>query len=206
MNGDQIIAICQMVLKQYEKKADAIEALDRAIGDGDHVINMKRGMAKIVEMETSFAGLNLEEGFKKIALALLSGIGGASGPLFASLFMGMAKPGPDTFAQRFATGVADVQKRGKAREGEKTMLDVLIPVSSVFTALEAQGATIGQILKTLKETAQKGAENTRNMEARKGRASFLGERSIGTVDPGARSCEVIISTICDCLSDGEIKI
>ena len=181
-----------------------IESLDRAIGDGDHYINMKRGSEVVAGMYNELLPLPADEVLNKIGMKLLSTIGGASGPLFASFFMSMAKTlkqnGHETpleIAAAFAAGVQAIMQRGKAQAGEKTMLDVLIPVSTTFTTCAASNKTLIETCKALKQAADTGLESTRNMIATKGRASGLGERAIGHLDAGAKSCQVMIHTVCD---------
>ncbi len=186
-----------------------IESLDRAIGDGDHYINMKRGSEVIAGMYNELLSLPEDEVLNKIGMKLLSTIGGASGPLFASFFMSMAKVikqnGANTLletAAAFAAGVQAIIQRGKAQVGEKTMLDVLMPVSTQFTTLAAEGKSSVEIAQALKLTADQGLESTRNLIATKGRAAGLGERAIGHLDAGAKSCQVMIHTVCDLVIKG----
>ena len=181
-----------------------IESLDREIGDGDHFINMKRGCATVVGMQDELANLPPDLALQKIGMKLLSTIGGASGPLIASFFMAMAKavkeqPGQSLadIAAAFAVGVQAIQHRGKADVGEKTMLDVLIPVANAFTQLTQSGAERSELLAALKREAEAGMRSTRDMIATKGRAAFLGERAIGHIDPGAKTSQLIICTVCD---------
>lgn len=180
-----------------------LESLDRAIGDGDHYINMKRGANAIVEMQTELEPLTPDAALNKIGLKLLSTIGGASGPLLASFFMGMAKvikensdESVQTYAAAFSAGVDVICQRGKADLGEKTMLDVLIPVANQFTALAAVNANVEEICTALKGTAEQGMLATKDLVATKGRAAGLGERAIGHIDPGAKSCQLMIETVC----------
>ncbi len=180
-----------------------LESLDRAIGDGDHYINMKRGVSAITAMLTELAPLTPDEALNKIGLKLLSSIGGASGPLFASFFMSMAKVLKEkknddmhTFSLAFSAGVEAVEHRGKASLGEKTMLDVLIPVSQKFASLASSNPPIKTVCEALINTAEQGVLSTKNLIATKGRAANLGERAIGHIDPGAKSCQVIIDTVC----------
>ena len=169
---------------------------------------MKRGCATIVGMQDELAGLTPDAALQKIGMKLLSTIGGASGPLIASLFMAMAKTvkeqGAETLpeiAAAFAAGVEAIKNRGKADIGEKTMLDVLVPVSYTFTRLAREGVERGALLAALKDEAEKGMLSTRNLIASKGRAAFLGERAIGHIDPGAKTSQVVICTICDLAID-----
>jgi len=185
-----------------------IECLDREIGDGDHYINMKRGCEAITGLADELSTLSSADALNKIGMKLLSTIGGASGPLFASFFMSMSKSlkannaSSDIFstlqiALAFEAGVQAIMQRGKAQAGEKTMLDVLIPVATTFKQFAEQGQSSKDIAAALKTIASDGLESTRNMLATKGRASGLGERAIGHLDAGAKSCQVIIHTVCD---------
>jgi len=211
MNSEMIVQIIREVQKAYEANAPEIEKLDQAIGDGDHVINMRRGIQAILVIDEALVPLKPGEALNKIGMTLLSTIGGAAGPLFASMFMGMAKvPGSDdihdskTVAKMFSSGVELVKQRGKADVGDKTMLDVLIPVSNLFSELvENSDLPKNEILKQLMAEAERGMLSTKDIAATKGRASYLGERAKGHIDPGAKSCQLIIFTICDYLMNRE---
>ncbi|MFM9912732.1 MAG: dihydroxyacetone kinase subunit DhaL [Methylophilaceae bacterium] len=174
-----------------------LESLDREIGDGDHFINMKRGATTIVAMRDELAPLSADAALQKIGSKLLSTIGGASGVLLGSFFIAMAKSLKENGSAdaAFAAGVEAIKSRGKADVGEKTMLDVLIPVSKIFT--EQAAAELGVLLQALKQAAEQGVLTTRDMIATKGRAAFLGERAIGHLDPGAKSCQIMINAVCD---------
>lgn len=181
-----------------------IESLDQAIGDGDHYINILRGVEAIVEMQDELTPLSADEALNKIGMKLLSTIGGASGPLFASFFIGMSKitkhNGANTsldIAVAFAGGVQEMIKRGKAQLGEKTMLDVLIPVAHTFVLSAIENKSVAEICVEIKETADEGLEATRDLVATKGRAAGLGERAIGHLDAGAKSCQVMINEVCN---------
>lgn len=181
-----------------------IESLDQAIGDGDHYINVLRGAEAIANMTDELATLAPDEALNKIAMKLLSTIGGAAGPLFASLFMGMAKTikhnGGNSqldIAAAFAAGVQELIKRGKGKVGEKTMLDVLVPVAHTFIFSAIENKSTVDICQDIQAAADKGLESTRDLVATKGRAAGLGERSKGHLDAGAKSCQVMIKEICN---------
>ncbi len=188
-----------------------IEGLDRAIGDGDHYINVKRGTEAIAGMVGELKNLPPDEVLNKIGTKLLSTVGGAAGPLFASFFMGMGKYTKEheekvnelnhhlIAAATFAYGVQSMMMRGKANVGEKTMLDVLVPASTTFTTAASQNKPVVEICRSVKNAADKGLEYTRDLVATKGRAAGLGERAIGHLDPGAKSCQVMINAVCDFL-------
>lgn len=214
MNSSEINHYAAAIREAILAHEADIECLDREIGDGDHYINMKRGCEAIVGLANELSTLSSADALNKIGMKLLSTIGGASGPLFASFFMSMSKSlkandaSSDTFntlqiALAFEAGVLAIMQRGKAQAGEKTMLDVLIPVATAFKQLAEQGQSSKDIAKTLKTIASTGLESTRNMLATKGRASGLGERAIGHLDAGAKSCEVMIHTICDLVLAGQ---
>lgn len=204
MNTAFILQACEAVNKAILDHESVLESLDREIGDGDHFINMKRGCTTILGMREELSQLAPDAVLQKIGMKLLSTIGGASGPLIASFFMTMAKTakehGADSLpeiADAFSAGVDAIKSRGKSDLGEKTMLDVLIPVARQFKALTSTQTDQITIYKALKHEAKQGVESTRNLIATKGRAAFLGERAIGHIDPGAKSCQVIIATLCD---------
>ena len=179
--------------------ADELTDLDRAIGDGDHGINMKRGAEAVLAEIDQIVVKPMPDALKAIGMALVMKVGGASGPLYGSLLIGMGKAWGDGGQDRaaltagFAAGVDAVKARGKSDRGQKTMLDVLIPV---LEALRETGDAT-----RLRETAAAACAATRDMKAERGRASFLGERSIGHVDPGARSSSLMIGAICDALGE-----
>lgn len=203
MHISSIITAIEAIHEAIVSHESEIESLDRAIGDGDHYINMKRGASTLLDMRSMLSSLTPDAALQQIGMKLLSTIGGASGPLFASFCMSMGKTlkenGSDStlqLAAAFAAGVQAIVQRGKAEQGEKTMLDVLIPVSTEFTRLASQETPITKIKQTLIETAEKNMLSTRDMLATKGRAAGLGERAIGHIDPGAKSCQVMIAAVC----------
>lgn len=183
--------------------ADHLTALDQAIGDGDHGINMLRGFKAVEENLESLSPLPLADMLQKAGLQLVMKVGGASGPLYGTLFMAMGKSvegepaGLQDVADCLRDGVAAVKRRGKSDVGEKTMLDVLVPVAEELHGAAARGASVAEALASVKETAERELNDTRGRQATKGRASFLGERSIGHLDPGAASSCLLIRTICD---------
>ncbi|MEM9013250.1 MAG: dihydroxyacetone kinase subunit DhaL [Pseudomonadota bacterium] len=191
---------------------DRIEGLDRAIGDGDHYHNVIRGAevaAKLAdELGDAAPDQAPDQALKQIGMKLLSTIGGASGPLMSSFFLAAAKtPGAGAVWDRATVtamvrdGVAAIQARGKAKQGDKTMLDTLIPVAE---ALEAgAGDDPAALAAKVQAAAEAGMQSTKDILATKGRAAFLGERAIGHIDPGAMSCCVIVTAICQTVASGE---
>jgi dihydroxyacetone kinase-like protein len=174
---------------------DELTSLDQAIGDGDHGVNMKRGCEQVLAELDAIAAKPAAEALRAVGMALVMKVGGASGPLYGSLFMGMGKKLSERQAtmealpEVFAAGVVAVAARGKSKTGEKTMLDVLTPV------LETMRSGRPVRAEPLREAAARGAESTILMRATKGRASYLGERSVGHMDPGARSSQILIETL-----------
>jgi dihydroxyacetone kinase-like protein len=176
--------------------ADELTDLDRAIGDGDHGINMRRGFEAVLAAVDELSAKNLGESLKGVGMTLVMRVGGASGPLYGTLFMSLGKSLEDEVtceqvADAFAAAIEAVKARGKSDVGQKTMLDVLFPVLGV---LREGGVDMTARLKT---TARAAAEDTIPMRAIRGRASFLGERSIGHMDPGARSSALIVDAVAD---------
>jgi phosphoenolpyruvate---glycerone phosphotransferase subunit DhaL len=178
--------------------ADELTRLDQAIGDGDHGSNMARGFAAISAQRDALAELELGDALQKAGMTLVTTVGGASGPLYGSLLMGIGKGlkvGKEP-VEAFAEGVESVRKRGKSDVGAKTMLDVLVP------ALEALRASPDGLAK-LRAAAISSRDATIPMQATRGRASFLGERSIGHLDPGATSSCLLIQAVNDVLDAGK---
>lgn len=186
----------ETVAKRVIANADELTDLDRAIGDGDHGINMRRGFEAVLATVDELSAKNLGESLKGVGTTLVMKVGGASGPLYGTLFMSLGKLLEDEVtyeqaADAFAASIEAVKARGKSDVGQKTMLDVLFPVLGV---LREGGA---DMTARLKATAKAAAEATIPMRAIRGRASFLGERSIGHMDPGARSSALIVDAVAD---------
>jgi dihydroxyacetone kinase-like protein len=186
-----------------EHRAELVR-LDTAIGDGDHGTNMDRGMGKAVDkLDALEPGADPGAVLKAVAMALVSSVGGAAGPLYGTLLLqtGTALAGRDTvevdaLAAALRKGADGVQARGKAQAGDKTMLDALLPA---VEALESAD-DLDQGLAAAAQAAREGAEATTPLQARKGRASYLGERSVGHQDPGATSTAYLFETAAQTLS------
>ena len=178
---------------------DELTALDQAIGDGDHGFNMARGFNAISEIAGDISAMAFGAALQKAGMTLVMKVGGASGPLYGSLLMAMGKHSPDAPASRDAfiamldAGIAAVKARGKSDAGAKTMLDVLVPVAGALRAADSGYCSLAR------RTADAALAATADMQATKGRASFLGGRSIGHLDPGARSTTLLIHSVCDWL-------
>jgi dihydroxyacetone kinase-like protein len=186
------------------ENAAQLTALDQAIGDGDHGINMRRGFDAISDAREELAALPLDQALQKAGMTLVMKVGGASGPLYGSLLMAMGKAGmprdPAGIAEIFAQGIDAVRKRGRSEVGEKTMLDVLAPALLALQTGAANGASINDLTAKIRAVAGDALAATGPMRATKGRAAFLGERSIGHLDPGARSSALLIEAVCDVLA------
>ena len=212
MNTTMIIESLAAVQRAIHANESEIESLDRAIGDGDHFINIRRGCEVLVGMSDQLPDLPPSQALQKIGMKLLGTIGGASGPLISSFFLAMGKsleghaePDRRQFAAAFAAGVEAIKARGKADVGEKTMLDVLIPVSRLLTKLADEQAPLDALCAQLRNEATLNMLATRDMIATKGRAYFLGERAVGHIDPGSKTCEVAIGAVCDVVLQVELQ-
>lgn len=188
-------AVIQGATQTLIDHTDELTALDQAIGDGDHGLNMRRGALAIQAKLDALSALPLNDALRTMGMTCMSTIGGSSGPVFGTLLIALSKELPATptaadLAQALRTSIAALTRLGKAEVGQKTLLDVLDPVA---TLLAAGGDDLAA------RTAQHAAEAaaaTAAMEAIKGRASFLGERARGHVDPGSRSMALIIGAVC----------
>jgi phosphoenolpyruvate---glycerone phosphotransferase subunit DhaL len=189
-----------------EHKVELVR-LDTAIGDGDHGTNMDRGMRKVLERIDGLEGADIGATLKAVGMALVSSVGGAAGPLYGTFFlqMGQATAGKSEidlagFTDALDAGVQGVIKRGKAEPGDKTMLDALGPA---LEALRGAGDDdVAAALGRAAEAAREGMEATVPMVARKGRASYLGERSAGHQDPGATSSHLLLKTVAEAVGSG----
>ena len=203
MGTDFLIKNAKEIQVVIDNNAPEIEKLDQEIGDGDHIFNVQRGIKLVIELEPIIKHLSMSKALNQIAMKILSGIGGSSGALFGTLFMTMAKvsnidDGIDykKAINMFVDGVEAVKQRGKADVGEKTMMDVLIHVANCLKEGVEKDIDLKDLMRKTIETAEKGMLSTKNLLATKGRASFLGERSKGHIDPGARSSQLMIKTVC----------
>jgi phosphoenolpyruvate---glycerone phosphotransferase subunit DhaL len=192
-----------------EHRAELVK-LDTAIGDGDHGTNMDRGMRKAVEKLDGLESDDVGAILKAVGMALVSSVGGAAGPLYGTLFlqMGTASGGREEldlggWADALEAGVKGVQARGKAEPGDKTMVDALLPAVAALREAEADGAALGDALRRSAAAAEEGMRATIPLEARKGRASYLGPRSAGHQDPGATSTHLLLSAASATFGDRE---
>lgn len=170
--------------------------LDAAIGDADHGTNMARGMTAVIAALDESPPADPAALCRQVGMTLVKTVGGASGPLYGTFFLRMAPALPTLDAQSLAAalraGVEGVVARGRAEPGDKTMVDALLPAVDALDAALDSGAGIAGALRAAADAAEHGRDATRDLVARKGRASYLGERSIGHVDPGATSAAMLI--------------
>lgn len=200
-----IITWLQRCADLFEEKRAYLSELDSPIGDADHGINMARGFSKVVEKLPTVAETDIGNILKSSGMVLLSSVGGASGPLYGTFFMRagnelQAKQALDAhdLVKLIEAGVEGVVQRGRAEVGEKTMLDALIPaLHALRESVEQHGEDIVTALESGVTAAEKGVKSTIPLIAKKGRASYLGERSIGHPDPGATSAYYLLATLLD---------
>ncbi|HCR2994582.1 TPA: dihydroxyacetone kinase ADP-binding subunit DhaL [Serratia marcescens] len=188
----------------FSRERDFLTQLDTEIGDADHGLNMNRGFNKVVEKLPSVADKDIGFILKNTGMTLLSSVGGASGPLFGTFFIraaqaANAKQSLDLaeLHQVMQEGVEGVVMRGKAEPGDKTMCDVWWPVVDSLGQSAQQNLSVSEALQRAADSAERAVESTITMQARKGRASYLGERSIGHQDPGATSVMLMMKTLAE---------
>jgi dihydroxyacetone kinase-like protein len=204
LSYEDVLAWLKAYASTIAENREQLTKLDSAIGDADHGINMDRGMsaalAKLDGLEEGDVGTLL----KTVGMALISTVGGAGGPLYGTLFlqMGTATAGkdelrPDDWQAALEAALAGVQMRGKAEPGDKTMVDALMPGKDALAQALAEGAEFAEALRRSASAAEDGMRATVPLVARKGRASYLGERSAGHQDPGATSSYLLLKTAAD---------
>ena len=203
MTNFSLFFLClENINNSIELHKNEIEKLDQNIGDGDHIFNIQRGLKESLNLKEELKDNQLNEILKKIGIKVMTTVGGSSGALFSTLLINMAKAynnelsDQKNIALMFDCGVEAMKKRGRADLGEKTMLDVLIPVSKKLNELSDKKDS-KEIASEIMKAAEIGMLSTKDLIATKGRASFLGERSIGHIDPGARSSQIAIEAICN---------
>jgi phosphoenolpyruvate---glycerone phosphotransferase subunit DhaL len=191
------------------ENAQFLTDLDAAIGDADHGINMERGMTAVVGSLDEAAAADMSALCKQVGMTLVKSVGGASGPLYGTFFLRMAGAlgagdGVDAaeFAKALRAGVEGVVQRGRAEAGDKTMFDALAPALDALDAALSSGSGLAAALTDATIAAEKGRDATESMVARKGRASYLGQRSVGHVDPGATSAAMLIAAAASAFATG----
>lgn len=202
VTSDMLAELIKAASDTVEEHDAEVTELDKTLGDGDHVINIRRGLGFLVDQSEEISQLEWADAWKKMGMTCMSKIGGASGSLIGTFFVAMGKDAvgktvdPAVFAESYHAAVEAMKARGKSDAGEKTMLDTLIPVDNYLTE-NCGKLEYPALLAGLKETAIKGMESTSEMHATKGRSSFLGERSVGHIDAGARSTQLMICAIAE---------
>lgn len=202
LNRNQIVDWLYRCGEVFTKESDFLTGLDRAIGDADHGLNMHRGFSKVVEKLPAIADKDIGFILKNTGMVLLSNVGGASGPLFGTFFLRAAQATQAhqsltlvELQQMIREGAEGVISRGKAEPGDKTMCDVWLPVAQSLEEAIAQNLSIPAALEAASQVAEQAVQSTITMQARKGRASYLGERSIGHQDPGATSVMFMVQML-----------
>ncbi|WKY48895.1 dihydroxyacetone kinase subunit DhaL [Eubacteriaceae bacterium ES3] len=190
----EVLDFVRLFADKMTEHRQELTDLDQAIGDGDHGINMSRGMKAVMEKLPTFEEKAVDEIFKSVGMTLVSTVGGASGPLYGTAFMkaGMAVKGKEELSDQdiinmIHEAIIGIQSRGKAVKGEKTMLDSIMPALDAVKDSIENGDTIAVAISKGEQAAWDGVEYTKTIIATKGRASYLGERSLGHQDPGATS-------------------
>ena len=202
MNGTKIFDSIKNIEITINNHKEEIEKLDQEIGDGDHIFNILRGLKELLNLKDKLVDETSDQIFKQLGMKIMTTVGGSSGALFATLLIGMSKKfNPElndliNLSEMFYEGVESMKKRGKSDIGEKTMLDVLIPVSKTLNNLKDE-SNISKVAEKIIIVAKDGMLSTKDIIATKGRASFLGERAKGHIDPGARSSQLAIEAICN---------
>lgn len=203
-----ILAWIKNLADVYDENRQYLTKLDSAIGDADHGINMDRGFKKVMDKLPDFEEKTIGDILKGVGMTLVSTVGGASGPLYGTFFMraGMAAGDKEELSEEdvvavFDAGAQGVLQRGKAELEDKTMVDAMLPALDALKESIDSGDTVSDALKKATDAAEAGMEATVPLQARKGRASYLGERSIGHQDPGATSVYLLFKSAYETWSD-----
>jgi len=213
MDAASVLAWIREAIRVYSEHKDYLTELDAAIGDGDHGINIHRGytaVAGAIPPEPGAPGSEFADIagiFKSVALLLIRTVGGASGPLYGTFFLRASTAAANrltldtaAFAAVFAAGVVGMVERGKARVGDKTMLDALLPARDALIRATTEGIELPHALVLAAAAGKEGMHSTIALQAKKGRASYLGERSIGHQDPGATSAYLLLQAAADTMA------
>ena len=206
LGWNELVAMLRGAAHQIRDNHETLGALDSFAGDGDHGITMVRAVTEIEKVVESAAPGDMSSLLNDVGWAIMGIDGGAAGPLFGSLFLGMADAvqntetlDPATVAAMFEAGLAGVRKRTKARVGDKTLMDALVPAVQALKKAVEDGADLTGALRAAAEAARKGAVSTKDLQARFGRARNLGGKSIGEQDPGATSIALIFRGFAEAL-------
>lgn len=209
LNTKEFIQIFFKICENIEKNKDYFSELDRAIGDGDHGVTMSIGWTAVKEKLSEFSDdITFDKICIQVASSFLSAVGASAGPLYATALMrggaklkGLKNVNSSQMADFFEAAANGIKERGKAELGDKTMLDVWLPVSEVMKINAEQNEDIIEILLKGSLIADQAMKSTKDMLSKKGRSSKLGERSKGHIDPGAASSEMIIRTFYETTKD-----
>jgi phosphoenolpyruvate---glycerone phosphotransferase subunit DhaL len=203
----QILQWLQIFASEIEQNKEYLTQLDAAIGDADHGINLDRGFKKVMSQLPTLAHQDIGSILKTVSMTLISSVGGASGPLYGTLFLkastvatGKQELTTQELLQLLQTGLDGVLQRGKAQLEDKTMVDVLSPAVAAFKQSVEEGKDSLAAMQQTVAVAEQALEKTKPMLAKKGRASYLGERSIGHQDPGATSCYLMLGSLLESIA------
>ena len=211
LGHDDVVRWIRAFAAEVSANKEQLTQLDAAVGDGDHGINMDRGMSAVLaKLDAATEEQDIGALLKTVGMTLVSTVGGAGGPLYGTLFLQMGTAvsgkdelGPDDWAAALEAGIAGVQARGKAEPGDKTMIDALIPGRDALKSALAEGASFEDALRQSADAAGQGMRDTIPLVARKGRASYLGERSAGHQDPGATSSHLLLEAAAETWAGSE---
>jgi dihydroxyacetone kinase-like protein len=205
-----VVQFVRAFAKVMSENREYLTGLDSAIGDADHGINMDRGMTAALAKLDGVPEGDVGNLFKTVGMTLVSTVGGAGGPLYGTLFLqmgtavgGKSELSSQDWAEALTKGLEGVVMRGKAEPGDKTMVDALTPARDALKEALDEGASFGDALRRSAAAAEEGMKGTIPLVARKGRASYLGERSAGHQDPGATSSFLLLKTAADTWADGD---
>ena len=205
---EQIVRWLELTTEVLTENKDYLTQLDADIGDADHGTNMDRGFRKVAEKLPTVADKDIGNILKTVGMTLISSVGGASGPLYGTFFQrgGMAADAKEELSDEdlvvMLQGAVDgVQARGRAQPGDKTMMDALLPAMAALKASVADGKGSLGAMEDAVAAAEQGMKDTIPLQARKGRASYLGERSIGHQDPGATSSHMVLNALLTALKE-----
>lgn len=207
VNNKQLLTIVNKMQQRIQENRDFLSNLDREIGDGDHGINMDRGFQEVVAKLETMQDADVSTILRTTGMTLAFKVGGASGPLYGTAFMkaadvvkGKSEIEASDFPLLLEAAIGGIQLRGKAIQGEKTMLDSIMPAQAAAVKALAEGKDGKACVEEALAAAEAGAEFTKTIKATKGRASYVGDRSIGHMDPGAASAVVLLKALAECLN------
>lgn len=206
MNTQELLKVFSKMYERMEEEKDYLTELDNAIADGDHGINMAKGFAAVENKLSQLEGQSIGSILKNVGMTVVSAVGGSAGPLFGTVFMksGMIMGEKQTmdindFLACLKAAIEGVMTRGRSVRGEKTMLDSMIPSLEAMEKANSQGLSPKEVLNAGVSAAMDGVEHTKTIPATKGRASYIGERSIGHQDPGATSFAYLLEVVAQTL-------